>query len=134
MDAVEAGAEPRVSRAWIVTFADLLCLVLTFFVMLASMQKIDAARWAGVSESLSRNLDPDHTATTARPRAERNAALPSHRHAADLAYVSTLVDGLRRESAAFAGVQVQLGDDKLILTLPSSATGPVLGGLPALLG
>jgi hypothetical protein len=89
MDAAETGAEPRISRGWVITFADLLCLILTFFVMMSAMQKVDSARWRGISHSLSRSLDPAHTASDAdharsamqayRRRAARRRFVPSRR-------------------------------------------------------
>ena len=134
MDAFDIDAEPRVSRAWIITFADLMCLVLTFFVMLASMQKVDQARWAGISDSLSRSLDPDHAVRDTRPNPERNAGVVSRQRAADLSYIETLVGELLRDNAALAGARVKIGDDRFILTLPSAVNQPVLAALAALLG
>jgi len=135
MDATETGAEPRISRGWVITFADLLCLILTFFVMMSAMQKVDSARWRGISHSLSRSLDPAHTASDARPRAERNAGVSSsRRRAADLSYIEALVGELLRDNAALAGTQMQIGDDKLILMLPSALNEKVVDALAALLG
>jgi len=114
-----SATEPRIRKIWLITFADLLCLVLTFFVLLFSMQKIDNGRWAGVANSLSRSLDPDRATSESLTRAEHNAGVVSPRRAADLGYLETLLVEKAREDPALRGAAVRLLDDRLVVALPS---------------
>jgi len=134
MAAADPFEEPPIRRAWLITFVDLLCLLLAFFVMMSAMHKMDATRWAGIAGSLSRSLDPDHSAWNARPRAERNAAVKASRAASDLAYLEAVLAERARDSAALSGVSFRLGDDRLTIALPEKQTPETVAALAALLG
>lgn len=43
---------PKNTNAWIVTFADLMALLLTFFIMLFSMSNMDSIKYKAVSEAI----------------------------------------------------------------------------------
>jgi len=134
MTAADQVDEPSIRRGWLVTFVDLLCLLLAFFVMMSSMQKMDAPRWAGIAGSLSRSLDPDHAAWNARPRAERNAGVAPTRAASDLAYLEAVLLERAHDGAALSGVTLRRGDDHLAIALPDKLPAETVTSLAALLG
>ncbi|RMF20099.1 MAG: flagellar motor protein, partial [Gammaproteobacteria bacterium] len=45
---------PRGAPNWIVTFADLMTLLLTFFILLLSFSNIDAEKYKAIAYSMSR--------------------------------------------------------------------------------
>ena len=47
----------RSSQAWLVTFTDLVALMLTFFVMLFAMSKIEHRQWQNLTDALAQDLD-----------------------------------------------------------------------------
>ena len=63
---------PRTSAMWLVTFTDLVALMLTFFVMLFSMTNVKVDRWDELTDALSRSLNVVREKTTAIPAAEYN--------------------------------------------------------------
>ena len=46
------------SVAWMVTFTDLVSLMLTFFVMLFSMSSVKVDVWEKIIDALNRTVDP----------------------------------------------------------------------------
>jgi len=44
----------RSSQAWLVTFTDLVALMLTFFVMLFAMSKVEQRKWQNLTDALAR--------------------------------------------------------------------------------
>ena len=50
---------PKASNAWMVIFADLTALLLTFFVLLFSMSSVNVAEWEEVISSFSTRLGPN---------------------------------------------------------------------------
>jgi chemotaxis protein MotB len=112
---------PRIRKAWLITFADLLSLVLTFFVMMFAMQTIDQTRFTGLAESLSRSLDAARPDPDARRRVERNAPVLSPRHAADLGYLEALLRDKGREDPLLRAAPTRLAEDRLVVTLPADA-------------
>lgn len=134
MTAAEQADEPSIRRGWLVTFVDLLCLLLAFFVMMSAMQKMDAPRWAGIAGSLSRSLDPDHSAWNAKPRAERNANVVLTRAASDLSYLEAVLLERARDGTALSGVTLRRGDDWLAINLPDNSPAETVTSLAMLLG
>ncbi len=110
---------PRISRAWLLTFSDLVALVLTFFVMLYAMHRVDTARYRNVVDSLSRSLNPQVPAFAPRPGADRSSQGLNPRQAAGLNYLATLLTEKTREDSSLAGVRIALGDDRLVVGLPA---------------
>ena len=60
------------SPAWLITFADLAALMLSFFVMLFAMKSVETEAWHAVRESLSLELAPSEAARQTAAGADRN--------------------------------------------------------------
>ena len=60
------GRTRPVSTVWIITFADLVALMLTFFVLLFAMSQIQQQKWQSIVESLASNLSATHRIETAK--------------------------------------------------------------------
>ncbi len=110
---------PRISRAWLLTFSDLVALILTFFVMLYAMHRVDTARYRNVVDSLTRSLNPQVRVDAPHPDASRSALGLDPARAAGLAYLATLLAEKSREDPALAQASVTLGADRLVIALPS---------------
>jgi chemotaxis protein MotB len=125
---------PRISRTWLLTFSDVVALILTFFVMLYAMHRVDAARYRSVADSLSRTLNPQVEPLDPHAHAKRSSRGLSPRHAADLAYLATLLAEKAREDKAIAMAHVTLKDDRMVIALPADllfAPGSATLGEPA---
>ena len=69
----------RLNNTWLIMFADLAALMLTFFVLLFSMSQIADSDWRAVKEALGASLDPQRTTAgpnTAPGSASRNLSFP----------------------------------------------------------
>ncbi|MEX2630674.1 MAG: flagellar motor protein MotB [Tistlia sp.] len=112
-------------QAWMVTFTDLIALMLTFFVMLFAMMKVDEQHWQGLTASLADRLDGIAGPSTASPRYARDSEATALLPATDLDYLSALI-GARLQQRDDAGAyQVERGLDSLIVRLPTRlAFGP----------
>ncbi len=118
-DQPDPALAPRISRAWLLTFSDLVALVLTFFVMLYAMHRVDTARYRNVVDSLSRSLNPQVPAYAPHPDAKHSSQGLTPQRAAGLAYIATLLAEKAREDAALALARVTLHDDRLVIALPA---------------
>ncbi len=115
------GDKKRVKRAaqtpWMLTFADLMSLLLTFFVLLFSMSQIKVDSWQAVVDALSRQRDPFNSATEIRPDADRNAAKEIQPRTYDLGYLETVIGEKLRTDPVLANSIVQRLGDRLIVSL-----------------
>lgn len=102
---------------WLVTFADLIALVLAFFVMLYATQKIERGDWQAMIASLSQSLNVT-TESREAPQAEKNILIVDPPQATDLAYLEALLDGVREAEPALANIVMHRLDDRLVIALP----------------
>lgn len=133
-DRGSAGVGPN----WLLTFADLIALLLAFFVLIYATQKIEQAPWQSLVTSLSRSLNPERPLVEPRPSADANIRLLARARAIDLGYLAALLKGVVAQDAPLAGVVLQEFDDRLVVSLPgellfpAGEAEPVAGAEPAL--
>lgn len=110
---------PRLVRGpgWLLTFADLVALVLSFFVMMYATQRVEDGNWQAMVQSLSRSLRVEATPLQV-PSASRNAELRHPAPALALTYLEALLDNLRTTEPALAGMVLHRLEDRLIIALP----------------
>lgn len=133
LDSVALGGEPfawapgeetqvRATGAWMITFADLILLILTFFVMMYSMSSPRIDAWNSLVEGLSTRPDPLVSQPVAEPSARYAIAPALIRRSANLNYLEAVFDQAIAEDPALKGVTVRLGDDRLMVSLPGALT------------
>ena len=114
---------------WMVTFADLVALLLTFFVMLYAMQLIEGDKWQALIESLTMSLNPGEAPKEARPVAELNSQGMSKDRAINLGYLEAiLTDNVVRDSR-LRGLALNSFDDRLVIVLPKNVMFPPNGAM-----
>lgn len=129
---VPSTGRHSVAPGWMITFADLLSLLLTFFVLVFATSSIEQKDWQRV-------VQPITTYLTGRTITAPHVAAPGEAQARlDLAYLSTLLDRLVADVPTLAGAQVAREEHALRLTLPSGrpwigGTAPPLADLARLL-
>ena len=113
------GKEPQVDsgQAWMVTFTDLVALLLTFFVLLFSMSRIDEVRWQNLKDSISQGLDRVSEFKIPLPEEQldikRVTALPGD----DLGYLTSVLDQHKEEVPSLSNLRLENRGDQLRLVL-----------------
>ena len=107
------------SDAWLITFADLVSLLITFFVLLFSMKNIDAQRWQDIRGALSgalsfeeltqKNVDTDNIETITLIQAD------------NLAYLKAILEQRFKSDATLREASLTLNPlgDELRISVPS---------------
>lgn len=105
---------------WLISFTDLMSLLLAFFVLMYSMSEPEAQRWAGLSKSLASARSTAVTPSNAAPDplAAFNAATVDPERAMNLDYLGALLRGQTASNADLATVEVRREDDRLVIVLP----------------
>lgn len=106
-------------QAWMVTFTDLIALMLTFFVMLFAMMKVDEQHWQGLTASLAERLDGIEGPAIALPRYARDSEATALAPATDLDYLSALIGARLEQRGDAAAYGVERGADGLVVSLPT---------------
>lgn len=114
IDPEEVAAE----RAWLVTFTDLVSLILTFFVLLFSMSNVNVGDWQNIIDSLSRTLRPTPEKIVKAQTATFNIGTIYRRQAIDLNYLSSVIEEGIKDIELLSDTQVMLLEDRLVIALP----------------
>lgn len=109
------------SSAWLVSFADLLSLMLTFFVLLYSMSDIPQKKWSEYSSSIVEYITGSKLnifkQKTAINKQQKTSSL-SDKKASHLSYIVTLLDGTKIDNQPIKNfVTYQIDQGSLIINL-----------------
>jgi chemotaxis protein MotB len=104
---------------WLVTFADLIALVLAFFVMMYATHRVEQGDWQSMVKSLSRSLNAQ-AEIQQTPSAASNVRLISRPTAMELSYLEALLRGLQRSEPLLSKILLHRLDDRLIIALPGN--------------
>lgn len=116
---VSGPAANPVQSTWVVIFADLVSLMLAFFVLLFSMSSVQAEKWKVVTETLSEQFKSGLAVIETRPEAELDIGGVDQESGLDLGYLGTVLEThLRANSALESSLIFRLGD-RLVISLPS---------------
>ncbi len=118
-DLREAYGPQQVNRktAWMITFADLLSLMLTFFVLLYSMSVINKAKWEEVVRSLQQRLNPERVVEITFTE-DRTIVKREQPPAADLDYIYTILSEKLNKVVSNDIALLRL-DDRVVISLAS---------------
>ncbi len=108
----------RSKTAWMITFTDLVSLMLTFFVLLFSMSSLQMDEWDAMTDTLTQTLNPGKLTTVAAATAEFNIGTIFSRQATDLDYLSGVLERGVAEDDILKTSKIMLLDDRLVVALP----------------
>lgn len=108
----------RANTAWMVTFTDLLALMLAFFVLIFSMTAVKYDAWDALIASISDQLSSkDHTRDP-RLSEDRSVRRVVPVSAVDLGYLFNVLQEKFTNQEDLDGNWLRLMDDRIILSLP----------------
>lgn len=108
------------NAGWMLTFADLLSLLLTFFVLVFSMSTIQFDNWKSVVTTMRDQFNPS-AREIALQRFENDE--PVARRAArglNLNYLKALVERDLKASERFADAAIRRDNDRVVVSIPAS--------------
>lgn len=108
----------KASQMWLLTFTDLVSLMLTFFVMLFSMSNVKLDRWDNVIDSLSQSLAPEQVKTPISSTATHNIATVFRKRAINLDYLTSVLREKIDSDELLKQTQFMRLEDRLVLALP----------------
>ncbi|MDH5189305.1 MAG: flagellar motor protein MotB, partial [Rhodospirillaceae bacterium] len=88
--ASEPKKPDKPSAAWMVTFTDLVSLMLTFFVLLFSMSNVKMDEWEAMIDTLTQTLNPSRLTTVADATSKFNIGTIFRKRAINLDYLTTV--------------------------------------------
>jgi len=116
----DAPRKPEVKGPppWMLSLADLISLLLTFFVMLFAMSKVKIDRWDEVVDALSQSIKPSPVEDTDEPMANMNIPRVYRKPAMNLDYLSAVIDDAIDDNPVLGDARMSREADKLVISLP----------------
>ena len=111
-------SQAAASKAWMLTFTDLVSLMLTFFVLLFSMSNVKVDQWENIIDSLSNTLKPTPVETTPTISATFNIGTLFRKQAIDLDYLAGVLSDNLKPLTQLASARVIRLEDRLLITIP----------------
>jgi len=119
-DIANSDSERHVqSQSWMLTFADLLSLLLTFFVLIFSMNSVQKEEWQEVVQSLTQEFNPTRAQSVAVPEVDVDATRVFRASSLSLEYVMTVLRP-HLSASPFKNTEMSLKHDRLIVSFPST--------------
>ncbi|MGJ3258638.1 MAG: OmpA/MotB family protein [Rhodospirillales bacterium] len=110
--------EHRNTKMWMLTFTDLVSLLLTFFVMLFAMSNVKIDEWDKIIDSLSQTLNPAPEETIRKPTAQLNIGTLFYRRAVNLDYLASVIEENLSNDPLLRDVLIVRLEDRLLVALP----------------
>lgn len=107
------------SESWLIIFADLLSLLLTFFVLMFSMSSVQVSKWEAAVKSLSENLNKSRAQILQIDWHNIEASLVPQKEALSLSYLKKVFEDKLQYDPILRRSSVTLLDDRLAITLPA---------------
>ena len=105
------------STLWMTSLADLLALLLAFFVLMFSMSEIKVDRWQTVTETLGNKISDNNDLVTKTGTAEKNMTMVVEPKAIDLGYLEHILNGKKSQSKLLDKVEIFKSEERLIISL-----------------
>ena len=106
------------SKAWMVTFTDLVSLMLTFFVMLFAMSNVKVDKWDSMIDVLSLSLNVSRAKAVVASSTEYNVATIVRKQAINLDYLASVLEKTVAEDEVLAHSRIMRLEDRLVIALP----------------
>ncbi len=106
-------------NAWLVTFTDLIALMLTFFVMLFAMSNVKTERWQNLSDSLRQRLSTVLDQPQASPTFKLDMPSAERTPGADLDYVAEVLRTQLAEHEQLQRGVVRRESGRVFISLPA---------------
>lgn len=107
------------ANAWLVTFTDLIALMLTFFVMLYAMSAVNTSQWQNLSDSLRQRLSTVLDKPQASPTFKLDMPSSDRTPGADLDYVTELLRSQLAEHPRLERSIVRREEGRVFVSLPA---------------
>ncbi|MFQ5467643.1 MAG: flagellar motor protein MotB, partial [Kiloniellaceae bacterium] len=116
---VSLGVRRSLTNAWMLTFTDLVALMLTFFVLLFAMSQVEQDKWQNMVRSLALKLDSlaesDNARAAMRYQKESTQTTPGR----DLDYLGPVVAQIIAADPALAQSLIRRLPDRLVVSVPA---------------
>ncbi|MCJ9430348.1 OmpA/MotB family protein [Kordiimonas marina] len=105
---------------WMLTFADLLSLLLTFFVLMFSMSAIQFDNWKAMVRTMSDEFNPARVAVDTKPHDGQDSLLVQKAPGLNLSYLTVLIRRALDKNPLLKQAIVHRVRDNVVISIPAN--------------
>ncbi len=109
---------PETNQAWMVTFSDLMSLMLAFFVMLFSMSNLQTQAWKSIVSGLSDELSPGRERAILEIDKDSRPLRVLEPKGIDLGYLEAVIREKFRNHPVLSNARVHSREDRIVIAMP----------------
>ena len=111
--------EIAAEKPWLITFADLFCVLLAFFALLFSMSAVETGKWKKLTEAFTHDTERALSVDTFPNTKARDAGGVKSLPALDLGYLGTVLHAHGKTNVLLKDSVIYRIGDRLVISLPS---------------
>ena len=112
----EAGA---LEAPWLITFSDLFCLLLAFFVLLFSMSSLETGKWQTLKQAFSKYQETPFARPADTPPSDEASGGTKPQPGLDLGYLGKVFEAHAKDNVLLQNAVIYRVGEKLIISLPA---------------
>lgn len=121
MDTGEAVAHG--DKPWLITFADLFCVLLAFFALIFSMSKVETGKWKALTQAFSHGIEQPLSVN--RPvKTPHDAGGLKTEPGLDLGYLGNVLEAQGKDNVLLQKAAIYRMGERLVVSLPSDLLFP----------
>ena len=111
--------EIAAEKPWLITFADLFCVLLAFFALLFSMSAVETGKWKKLTEAFTHDTERALSVDTFPNTKARDAGGVKSLPALDLGYLGTVLEAQGKTNVLLQSATIYLAGERLVISLPA---------------
>ncbi len=115
-DAIFPNKKRKPNNIWLTSLADLLALLLAFFVLVFSMNEVKQDEWLNITELLGQKLNAATSSNETGPTAEENVELFKEHKAFDLDYLENILKAKTASSEVLKDASIFHSSGRLVIS------------------
>ncbi len=115
-DPPKPGPDPE---AWMLSFGDLVSLMLVFFVMLFSMATLEKEEFEAIVSALAQQFNPAAQSLTSKPSADLDIPKVASSQGYSLSYLRALIGDKMGDDPILDHIRMHALHDRIVVSLPS---------------
>lgn len=116
-DHMPSNPPPVVRQAWLVSFSDLMSLMLAFFVMLFAMSQLQTQAWKSIVSGLSDEFSPGRERAILKIEKDSRPLRIQEPKGIDLGYLEAVIREKFRNHAVLGNARIEGRQDRVIIAL-----------------
>ena len=112
------------SSMWVLSYCDLLCQLICFFVLLFATSSVNRQEWEKIRSSFSQRLDPNRDAVNSKPAAEISIEKALNFDAQNLGYLKNILKEKIANTKLKDQIVLQETDDRLVISITGDTSFP----------